>query len=81
MPIPFLVQLLIGVALNIIAYMLMPQPKVAQPPETKEPESPTAEAGIPIRLLSGSKTIKSLNILATMNKQTVRRKVSGSSKK
>lgn len=81
MPIPFLVQLLIGFALNIVAYMLLPKPKSEQPAETTDLEDPTAEAGKPIPLLSGSKTIKGLNILNFMDKQTITREVSTGSKK
>lgn len=55
--------LLIGLVLNIVAYLLMPQPKAAKPPATKDLESPTAEAGRPMTVTFGTITIKGGNIL------------------
>ena len=57
------VQLLIGLALNIIAYLIMPKPKAPQPPEGKDLNDPTAEAGRPVPVLFGTMTVKGLNIL------------------
>ena len=57
------VQLLIGLAINIIAYLIMPKPKPPQPPEVKDLNDPTAEAGRPVPVLFGTITIKGLNIL------------------
>lgn len=81
MPIPFLIELLIGVALSIIAYAILPKPPAAQPPENTDLEDPTAEAGKPIPLLSGSMTIKGLNIIFFGNKAKITRKVSTGGKK
>ena len=55
--------LLIGLALNIIAYLLMPKPKPPKPPEAKDMDNPTAEAGRPIPVVFGVITVKGLNIL------------------
>lgn len=57
------VQLLIGLALNIVAYLLMPKPKADQPPEAQDLEDPTAEAGRPVPVVFGTITVKGLNIL------------------
>lgn len=63
MPLPFFVSLLAGLALSIVAYMIMPKPPAGQGPEYADADDPTAEAGKPIPLMSGSMTIKGLNIL------------------
>lgn len=57
--IPFLISL----AMMVIAYLIMPKPKQPKPPETKDLEDPTAEAGRPIPVLFGTMTIKGLNCL------------------
>lgn len=72
---PFFVQLLIGLALNIVAYLIMPKPKAEKPPAAKDLEDPVAEAGKPLPVLSGSKTIKGLNILYWGEKGKVTRHV------
>ena len=55
--------LLIGLALNIIAYLLMPRPKTDKPEAAKDLEDPTAEAGRPIPVVFGTITVKGLNVL------------------
>lgn len=59
----WLIPLLIGIALNIIAYLLMPKPKQPKPPAAKDMENPTAEAGRPLPVIFGEITIKGLNVL------------------
>jgi hypothetical protein len=59
----WLVPLLIGIALNVIAYLIMPKPKTPKPPAAKDMEDPTAEAGRPIPVVFGSVTIKGINLL------------------
>ncbi len=59
----WLIPLLIGLALNIIAYLIMPKPKQNKPEAAKEMDAPTAEAGKPIPALFGTITFKSTNIL------------------
>jgi predicted phage tail protein len=59
----FFLPLLLGMALSIVAYMIMPKPKKAKPEAAKDMDSPTAEAGRPIPVLFGTMTIKGLNIL------------------
>lgn len=57
------IALAIGIALTVIAYMIMPKPKAPKPPEAKDMESPTAEAGRPLPVVFGSLTVKGLNCL------------------
>lgn len=61
--IPFLIQLAIGVVLNVIAYLLMPKPKGPQPDEVKDLEAPTAEAGRPIPVVFGDVTVSGVNVI------------------
>lgn len=63
MAIGFLAALLISVAIQIVAYIIMPKPKAPKPEAAKEMENPTAEAGIPVPVVFGSKIIKGPNIL------------------
>lgn len=55
--------LLVGLALNIVAYLLMPKPKTAKPEAAKDMDNPTAEAGRPIPVVMGTITVKGLNVL------------------
>lgn len=57
------IPLLVGLALNIIAYLIMPKPKQPKPEAAKDAEDPVAEAGKPLPVLSGSITVKGLNII------------------
>lgn len=69
------VQLLIGIALNIVAYLIMPKPKQDQPNEVKDLEDPTADAGRPLPVVFGSLMVKGLNVLDFTEKQTIMRKL------
>lgn len=65
MPFPILavlLQLVIGVALTALAYLIMPRTKVAKP-EVRDLDLPTADAGRPIPVVFGTETIKGVNIL------------------
>ena len=75
------VQLLIGVALQIIGYLLMPKPKQPEPPEAQDMDDPTAEAGRPVPVVFGTIEIKGLNIIHFGEKQKIERKKSSGSKK
>lgn len=72
------IQLLIGLALNIVAYLIMPKPKAPQPPETKDMENPTAEAGRPLPVAFGSLRVQGLNIIYYGEKATVMRELKDS---
>lgn len=75
------IPLLIGLALNIIAYLIMPKPKAPKPEAAKDGENPVAEAGKPLPVLSGSMTIKELNILWYGEKATNVRTITEGGKK
>jgi len=53
----------IVIAINIIAYVIMPKPKLPKPPAAKDWDLPTAEAGRPIPVIFGTLTVKSPNVL------------------
>lgn len=72
----FLVQLVIAVALLIISYLLAPKPKAPQPNATKDFEAPTAEAGRPVPVVFGTKTVKGANILWWGDKRILSHKIS-----
>ena len=78
---PFLVNLLIGVALQIIGYMLAPKPPREQPPEAQDMENPTAEAGRPVPVVFGSVIITSPNYLWWGDKRKVERNKDEGTKK
>jgi len=67
-------QLIVGLALMVISYLIMPKPKIDDSAIT-EADDPTADAGRPIPVLFGTKTIKSPNCLWFGDKQYVKRKV------
>jgi hypothetical protein len=80
MPFPFLVQLAISVALQVIGYLLLPKPPKEVPPELTDFEDPTAEGGRPIPVVWGSGTITGLNILDYKDKSIGKRQVKVSKK-
>lgn len=57
------IPLLLAIAFNVLAYLLMPRPKKDQPEEVKDMENPTADAGRPIPVVFGTVTMKGLNVL------------------
>lgn len=68
------ITLLIGLAINVVAYLIMPKPKQPKPPEVKDMESPTNSSGSPIPVMWGCNRVKGLNILHTANKFTYKRR-------
>ncbi|WP_191569196.1 hypothetical protein [Paracoccus yeei] len=59
----FLVQLVVGISLQVIGYLLKGQPKTDKSEAVKDLENPTAEAGRPIPVPFGEVEIKGLNVL------------------
>ena len=59
----FLVQLVVGISLQVIGYLLKGQPKTSKSEAVKDLENPTAEAGRPIPVPFGEVEIKGLNVL------------------
>lgn len=58
------IGLLVGLALTVISYLIMPKPRTnMQPQETRDWESPTADAGRPVPVIFGTLTVKGVNVL------------------
>lgn len=72
---PWFISLLIGIALNIIGYLLMPKPKQPKPPSVSDVDDPTADAGRPLPLLWGSLTTTGPNNMGFWDKEIATRKV------
>lgn len=62
-PLSLFIQVAIGLAVGVVGYLLMPQPKRTKPPEARDLEAPTAEAGRPIPVIFGTLDIRGPNIL------------------
>lgn len=73
-------NIIIGLGMMILGYILMPKPKTAQPEETKEMEAPTAEAGRPIMVIFGEVTVSSPNFLWWGDREFVEHNVRKSKK-
>jgi len=58
-----ILNLIFGLALMIIGYLLMPKPKKQKPAEVTELESPTSETGIPWSVVFGDIVVKEPNYL------------------
>lgn len=65
----------IAAALQIAVFLLTPRPKKPTPPEARDFEAPTAEAGRPIPVVFGTITVKGTNYLWYGEKETVRREL------
>lgn len=61
MAIPIIAQIAIGLAISVIAYLLMPKPKPPKPPAVEDLNNPTAEAGRPIPVVFGSIMVSGMN--------------------
>lgn len=77
MALPFLARLAIGIAFQVLGYLLGPRQKAEKPPAVSDIDDPTAEAGRPIPVIFGSVTISSLNNLGFWDKAISTRKVGG----
>lgn len=56
-------NIILGLALLIIGYVIMPKPAAQKPAEVTEMDGPTSQAGRPIPVLFGDITMKSPNFL------------------
>ena len=72
----FFIQILVSVALSLIAYVISPKPKPQRPKEIDPAllEEPTAEVGRPVPVVFGSVTVQSPNVLDTTDKSQIRHK-------
>lgn len=78
MPFPFiaiLIQLAIGIGLQALGYLLMPQAKAAKSEEVTDMDNPTAEAGRPIPVVFGECDVNGINIIWFGDKNTNTREV------
>lgn len=66
----FLIAVVVSVALNVIATMLLTRHNDQKPDAAQEMEDPTAEAGKPIPVPFGTITVKAPNVLWFGEKST-----------
>lgn len=59
----FVVQIIIAVAMAILAYVLSPKPKGQQQPKAQDLQTPTVDAGRAIPVVFGRVRVKSPNLL------------------
>lgn len=76
----FFLGLIVGLALMIIGYLIMPKPKANKPEQMSEMDAPTAEAGRPIPVMFGEMLIKSPNFLWWGDKYFVKKQRNGKKK-
>lgn len=57
------IPLLLAIVFNVVAYLLMPKPKVTKPEAAKDMDDPTSDAGRPVPVVFGTVTVKGLNVL------------------
>jgi hypothetical protein len=74
-------NLLLGVGLNIVAYLIMPKPKPPKPESVKDLDDPTAGTGRPLPVVFGSMRVQGLNILWYGEKSTIMRQMRKKSSK
>lgn len=72
----FVVNLIVNIAIQAIAYLLMPKPKTTKPAAAKDMDGPTNDAGREIPVIWGTMTVKGLNILWYGDKNTQTKEVS-----
>lgn len=70
----FLGQLIVGLVLNFIGYLLMPKPP-QQSQEVKDMEDPTADASRPLPVVFGSVSVRGPNIIWYGDKSKEKTKV------
>ena len=58
-----LLNLVFAIVLQVIAYALTPKPRTTKPPESRDLENPTAEAGRPIPVVFGTMTVRGINVI------------------
>ena len=75
------VSLLIGLAINIVAYLIMPGVKGEQRQEYRDMDDPGADMGLPKPVAFGSIRVTGLNILWWGEKTLVMREVDSDSGK
>ena len=71
----FFTQLLVGVALMVLSFIISPKPKPEKPEASRDLENPTAEAGRPIPVVFGTLYVKGGNVIDYMDKDKWDRQV------
>jgi len=71
------VQLVVAVALAVLAHLFSPKPSDPKSDATRDLEAPTADAGRPVPVIFGEMTVKGPNCLGywEISKETVKVKV------
>lgn len=64
----FFGQLLVGVGLMVLSFLIAPKPKSEQPEASRDLDNPTAEAGRPVPVVFGTLEVKGGNIIDYMDK-------------
>lgn len=72
---PWLVALIVSVALNVAAYVITPKPKAPKPEAVQQADSPTAEADKPMPVLFGTGRISETNVIGWWDKSTAQREI------
>ncbi len=67
---PWLVALIVSVAINVATYLITPKPKAPKPPAVQQADNPTADANKPIAVLFGTARMKEPNVLGFWDKTT-----------
>lgn len=75
----WLINIIVGIALQIIGYLLMPKTP-QEKSEVQEMEDPVASAGIPVPVVFGTVLVEELNVLYFGDKNIVTIEVSGGKK-
>ncbi|UVK46808.1 hypothetical protein BPNPMPFG_002518 [Mesorhizobium sp. AR07] len=73
--IPILINIVIGIALQAIGYLMLPKPKSEKGAEVTDMDNPTAEGGRPIPVVFGEKEVTGVNILWYGDKETTSREI------
>jgi putative IMPACT (imprinted ancient) family translation regulator len=61
--VPFIIQIIIGIALQVIAALIAPKPKQEKSKFSQDIKAPQASAGMPMPVVFGSITIKQPNAI------------------
>ena len=69
------VSLLVGLALQVVSFLIAPKPSAGKPPEVQDFTGPTAEAGVEIPVVFGTMDVKGVNLLWSGEKKTRQYKV------
>lgn len=66
----FLIQLVVGIGLQVLGYLLMGTSKATKPDTVEDLENPTAEAGRPIPVVFGEMDVTGVNVIFYSEKST-----------